>query len=199
MMCARMPRRPQRRFWRTLAGVWVLLAGLGFGTAGLAAGPACTAAEPGAITCVHSIHAAAGEGETTVSSIVMDGRLVLDVHSPTGIGHASVRRLVSRWPSEVVLRLHVGGLERLHVKTAKAMFELSVHARRTGKALVRLSNEAGRQRLDPALADPPYVTWRVETAADGSRAGYFEVPVHGRLLEDNPVELRLHWVDFFRV
>ena len=39
----------------------------------------------------------------------------VEVHSPKGIGRATLRRSGSRWPGHLVLRLHLKGLEGLEL------------------------------------------------------------------------------------
>jgi len=48
-------------------------------------------------------------------------RLIIDVHSPAGIGRATLRPRDQGWPLRLAFRLHVGALEGFEVKAAQNM------------------------------------------------------------------------------
>ncbi len=54
------------------------------------------------------------QGDTAESQVV-DGRAIIDVTSERGIGGLQARLLSGEWPDEVIVRLHLKGLERLEI------------------------------------------------------------------------------------
>lgn len=67
-------------------------------------------------------------------------RLIVDIHSPSGIGRATLRPRAQGWPLRLAFRLHVSALEGFEAKSAQNM---------------RIS--LGSEPLpEPALIDLPY-------------------------------------------
>jgi hypothetical protein len=124
------------------------------------------------------------EGETTV----------IDVVSKFGIDKATIRRLGAEWPRTVLVRLHLRGLESFKAGQGGKTVEWSAGAD-DGGMRIALRQDGKETQL---TKDSPYYTKARIAGDDGKGRPCFEVPLPAKLFEGNPVEITLHWVDFFR-
>src|SRR5207244_1931519 len=125
------------------------------------------------------------------------GSLVLDVTSDFGIDQATVERLDDAWPKSVVVRLHLGALESFRAGHGDLAVEWAMAADAKD---ARVTLWQGRQET-PLAKDSPYYTEGRIVGGDGKtplKGGYFEIPLPGKLFEDNPREITLQWIDFYR-
>jgi hypothetical protein len=129
-------------------------------------------------------------------------KVILAVHSPFGISHAILERLDEHWPSAVVLRLHLKGLEHFRIANGKVTLEGSV-AIRDGSPQVRLWKD-GREDAGLDAKSPFWMDLRIR-GADGKPAttiplkdGYFEMALPRAFLEGDPKALEVSWIDFYR-
>lgn len=127
-----------------------------------------------------------------------DGTTVFDVTSKSGIGKATIKRKEEGWPKKVLLRLHLGGLESFKVGQKEFAIEWSVAS--TGKNEATVSLVSGKRVATLAKDSPHYSEVRI---VGGERKiplkdGYFEVALPPKFFEDNPQEIRLEWIDFYR-
>lgn len=127
-----------------------------------------------------------------------DQTTIIDVTSNTGIGTATIRRLTSAWPKKVLVRLHLSGLESLQASNQGEVFEWSVAS--GGDHATTATYRSGREQSK--LAPPsPYFS---EVAIVGGnqtiplKEGTFDVLLPSPLLADNPEEIKLRWIDFYR-
>ncbi len=81
------------------------------------------------------------------------GKATFSVHSPFGISHAVIERAGEAWPDDVVLRLHLKGLENFRVTNGKVKLEGSASLQ-GGKPVVRLWKD-GKEDA-PLDAKSPY-------------------------------------------
>ena len=102
--------------------------------------------------------------------------MVFEVKSGFGIGSGKIKLEEGNWPKEVLVRLHLGGLEG---------FSLS-----NGKKTV-LGSDLNVRMLD-AKGNP------VEGKYLLKKKGYYEVTVPPSLLGPDVNEIKISWVDFYR-
>lgn len=126
---------------------------------------------------------------------------IYTVSSPSGIGSGTIIRSGS-WPSSVVLRLKLRGLESLTIRAGDLVWSASVLSHGNHEQLLSVRREGREAKVKPA--DP---LWTEIVAVDaGGKAtsgsagegGYFEVPLPAALLESQPRMLELQWIDFYR-
>lgn len=129
-------------------------------------------------------------------------RTVLDIKSPSGIGRAVVERTGDAWPTAVVVRLHLKGLENLKVSAGTVAVGAEVGAR--GDRVEDRQWQLDRDETPLAAADPRRLTIRVR-GKDGKTAagipldgGHVEVTLPAAYFRDNPKSLTVEWVDFYR-
>ncbi|MGE0608685.1 MAG: hypothetical protein AB7O62_16440 [Pirellulales bacterium] len=128
------------------------------------------------------------EGDTTV----------INVTNPLGIDKAVIKRLADRWPESILVRLHLGGLESFRASLKGSAVEWSVSS--SGDHAVQTSLVSGL-RVAAITPDSPYYG-EVRIIGGGKefplKNGYFEVRLPGKLFAENPAELTLEWIDFYR-
>jgi hypothetical protein len=122
------------------------------------------------------------------------------VNSPFGISQAIIERSGNNWPTTMMLRLHLKGLEKFKVTNGKNTLEGAVSSQ-DGK--VRLW-EDGREDSPLSSKHPYWMEIRM-VGKDGKPAktiplkhGYFEMQLPEALLEENPKSITVSWIDFYR-
>ncbi len=131
-----------------------------------------------------------------------DERLLIVLRSPSGIGAAVVERSRGQWPAQVVVRLHLGGLESFRAETQRAALSLSVLSHAENERLMKLSVNDQAQQIKPGT--PTGVEVRAFDAqgkpVEGlpPAGGWFEVRLPGVMFRNNPAAVRLGWIDFYR-
>ncbi|WP_417737766.1 hypothetical protein [Rosistilla oblonga] len=135
-----------------------------------------------------------------VEVTVENDKAVMSVRSPFGISQAIIERSGNKWPTTVMLRLHLKGLENLKVTNGKNTLEAAVSSQ---DAKVRLWKD-GKEN-SPLDSKHPY--WmeirmvgkdRKPVKTIPLKDGYFEMQLPKALLEDNPKSITLNWIDFYR-
>jgi len=134
--------------------------------------------------------------------VVIDGdRVIVEVWSGTGIGHAHVERVDGRRAREVLLRFHLQGLERLRIDYGKVV-ELSVSSMAPYTWTCGLVS--GGPIVDEVDAESPYWMPVRLLAADGGpgriplRDGTIEVEMPRDALAGKSRSFDFDWIDFFR-
>jgi hypothetical protein len=138
-------------------------------------------------------------------TVTADGeRAIFDIASPSGIGGATIERKNAAWPKQVVLRIHLRGLESLSLASGDLKLSASV-ASHSGnpRTLILLKKQA---KDAPSLTqDSPYWTDIRVLDAKGKpvsglpdKDGYFEMVVPKALMEENAGKLTISWIDFYR-
>jgi hypothetical protein len=124
------------------------------------------------------------------------------VRSKSGIGEATIALAGEKWPTAVVVRLHVNGLEHFRASNGKVKLEGSASVRE-GRTTVRMCKDGHEDRpLDATSAE--WIEIRI-VAADGKPAqdvpvkdGYFELRLPKALFDGDPQAITVAWIDFYR-
>ncbi len=163
-----------------------------------------------AIVAMTSCHTAYGDDPTVkirkkrdddkVEVTVENGKAIISVQSPFGISQAAIERRGNQWPSTVMLRFHLKGLEMLRVTNGKDTLETAVSSQ-GAKVWLWKDGKAGSP-LDPKH---PYWMETRMVGKDGKpvkmiplKDGYFEMQLPKALIEHNPKSITLNWIDFYR-
>lgn len=123
---------------------------------------------------------------------------IIDVRSRVGIDRATIKRVADTWPQSVVLRLHLRGLESLTVGAGNVSVRWSVPSTAPSSRLVSLYRDGISSRLDDTS---PYYSKLHMVDGTGTiplKDGYFELTLPTELFDENPDEISVHWIDFFR-
>ncbi|WP_425615973.1 hypothetical protein NA78x_005910 [Anatilimnocola sp. NA78] len=128
-------------------------------------------------------------------------RTVIDVRCERGIDRNTIKRTSDAWPKSIVVRLRLKGLESFSVKKDNFSLNCSVPSSGEPKSHCELSSGNRQAVLEPA--DPLYLKARlVSTGKTEPKVplenGYFEIELPAKLFADNPPQIDLQWVDFYR-
>lgn len=192
-------RRVRRRVWRSLLLIGAMAAATDSAAFGQSQQPGANAALK-----IESI----GRQDSRVQILRDDKRTIVDVRSPFGIDKAVIHRAGENWPQPLIVRLHLRGLESFKIDNGTLAVGWSVSS--TGEPKTRVTLWQGREEKSLAIDSPFFTPVRIirgegklpdkadDAPAIPLRDGYFEVTLPARLLADNPAQLALHWIDFYR-
>ena len=126
------------------------------------------------------------------------GRVVFDITSGSGIGGATIGRAGQHWPDEVVLRVHLKGLESLRMAGGGAAVRVSVLSHNGHPRLLHLQRGDEREGPELTKGDAGWTDVRAMDAEgkiiDGlpGEGGWFEMVVPRVVLSDEgDVDARL--------
>ena len=152
-----------------------------------------TAAEKGAKQTT-GIEAQEFREGTTVALTGDKKEANVDIHCERGIDSCYLVRSGETWPKEIVLKLHLRGLESLKVSHGNSAIEWSVAS--TGDHAARASYYSGKRVAELTAADPLFSEARLIKGKEG--ASYFQVAIPAKPLESNPPRIKVQWIDFYR-
>ena len=140
------------------------------------------------------------EDRVTIQS--HQGKTVLSVRSPSGIGGATIERAGETWLHPITMRLRLRGLEHFRATSGDLAIEAEVSSSdRTQR--VRLLQKG--KEVSAPKSGSPYWLAILPVGGDGKPArsipiddGYFEVTLPKALFERNPKSITLEWIDFYR-
>jgi len=147
--------------------------------------------------------------EDTATVSTADGRAVIDVTSPSGIGGLTATLGKGEWPGEVIVRLRLRGLERLEFGYSN--FLLSTGVSSTGDPnpplmLTVVDEEGNVERASPS-ANIYYPTIRfVDGGGQALATPAFPLP-EGTVIEvvmpphfheQEQTSFWMQWIDFYR-
>lgn len=144
----------------------------------------------------------AREGDAVRISV--EGKVAtLDVTSLRGIGGATITRKVEKWPEQIVLKVHLRGLESLTITVGKVALRASVLSHSGNTRLLHVVRD-GKEgpRLKPG--DEMWMEIKVldsqgkEAKGLPPKEGWFEMSIPAALLAGEEKGLDLHWIDFYR-
>lgn len=129
---------------------------------------------------------------------VEKGSTVLSVHSPFGISQAVIERTDEKWPEQLVLRLHLKGLENFRASNGRVTLNAAI----SGQDVRQWKDTREDSPLD---ATSPYWMETRMVGSDGKPAqvvplkeGHFELRLPKAFFENNPKSITLNWIDFYR-
>ncbi len=122
-----------------------------------------------------------------------DAVLTIKITSPAGIGSGIIVRPGKQWPAKVVVQAYLKGLESFRVSCADGPWQLAVPSGDDGNLLVTLGNN--EKRIKPNEPWYPKVT-KVGKVRDQQYHMLIELP--RRMFEDEPQQLEIRWIDFYR-
>lgn len=148
-----------------------------------------------------SLQVVAERPDSSITVSGADGAAILEIHSPSGIGAATVSMGEGLAPRQIVLRFFLNGLEELRLSYADVELIVSVPSQQTGEVL-QLRSVNGQQltieRTDPAWMEvrtPGKHGYNSATAPNGAP---IEVVLPADFQRRNPRQFTMAWIDFFR-
>jgi hypothetical protein len=151
-----------------------------------------------------TVHTTASTGTVVSSELVSDDHVQITIVSPSGIGRSEIALEGSRLPTRVVLRLHVRGLEHVHLaygSTEVQGFVTSTAPHETHQQIVASGSTAPAHELSP---DSPFWMPLRLVASDATTPtiplanGWIEVELPSDFYATNARSFILDWVDFYR-
>jgi hypothetical protein len=122
----------------------------------------------------------------------------LDVSSQSGIGGATITLAKGKWPTTVIVRLHLSGLESFAVSNGKTKLAGSVLSHSGNTKRLYLTEDGKEGEREPGTAIKVLdANGKPATGLPG-KGGYFEITLPKALLEGQPKSLELGWIDFYR-
>jgi len=129
-----------------------------------------------------------------------NGVASIDIRSSTGIGSATLELESGTMPGNMILRLHLKGLEELRLTSSQTSIEVSVSNSDPSDI---------HQRIIAASSDTPLLPdhplWmKVEIVSPQAEKkipleeGYFEVTVPKEFIQKAGNSFEIQWTDFFR-
>jgi hypothetical protein len=138
------------------------------------------------------------QGDGNIQVVAQSGRTMIEIRSDRGIGRLEMTRGMCAWPTSMLVRLHLGGLECFVVEREGLSVAWAVSSTGNHEAMVSLRQADNERPLDE---ESPYYTPVRIVGGNGRiplQDGYFEIVLPAKLFEGNPQALTLRWVDFFR-
>ena len=120
----------------------------------------------------------------------------LDISSPSGIGGATITLAKGKWPTTVVLRLHLRGLESFSASNSKIKLSASVASHGGNPKRLYLTEDGKEKQPETEIKVLDAAGKPVKGLPD--KGGYFEIRLPNALLEGQPKSLELGWIDFYR-
>jgi hypothetical protein len=167
----------------------------GFLLAGCAAVPAATA------TPAPPVYRAVSEGEGNETSVSVEGQTVfVDLRSQRGIGRARIEHVSGDPAGNLVLRMHLAGLEEFRL----FYNEISLSASVSSDDLHAITQSAltASEGERPITMDSPFwldiqVTSDADSTQDPLDPGQFEITLPKIFLREGQA-FKIQWVDFYR-
>jgi len=160
------------------------------------------AAPPGAPEKSPPVFNLTAEGDGNELTVSMEGEIVIiEVQSQSGIGSATIELVSGEFPENILLRLHVQGLEELRLSYSGTAITASVSSRDGRNVLQSLvTPDEGERSITP---DSP--SWLdIALVSEQSTPnipldqGYFEITLPEGLLTEADRSFSIQWVDFYR-
>jgi hypothetical protein len=133
----------------------------------------------------------------------------VDIRCERGIDRCTLARKGEHWPKQVTLRLHLRGLESFQATAGNTTISWAVAS--SGEHASRSSLTSGKRNVELEPGDPYHTVARPVASPDSIRItkkegspsqvvipNCFQVPLPAKLLEGNPEQLQLQWIDFYR-
>lgn len=131
-------------------------------------------------------------------------RAIVSITCPAGIGNAVIQRTADTWPKQLALRLNLRGLEQVSILNLDASLTLrgSILSHGNHRQLLKV---AKGKRSTKVGQDSPFFT-KIEAFDRQSNPtreiplveGYFQLEIPAAMLNGNPKDITIRWIDFFR-
>ncbi|WP_145096185.1 hypothetical protein [Rosistilla carotiformis] len=134
----------------------------------------------------------------------MGNEALFSVHSATGIGEAKIRRNGNQWPTRVVLRFYLRGLENLRLSNGKTTLhaEVASHGEPRHCTIAMVDTDQKETQLEPS--SPFWMAIELPrdnvpaTEPNALKGAYFQMRLPPGFFRDNPSAITMKWIDFYR-
>jgi hypothetical protein len=135
-----------------------------------------------------------------VSIQYQNGIAFIDVHSPVGIGSATFELESGPMPAEIILRLHLKGLEEIRLTSSQNNIAASVASSDTSNINQRIIAPGSES---PLLPNHP-LWMQVEIISElpeksiPLEEGYFKITMPKEFIQNAGNSYEIEWIDFYR-
>ena len=136
--------------------------------------------------------------EDQVKVKVENGGAIVDVVSPSGIGGATIELKKGAWPTTIVVRLHIKGLEPFTAVGGKVKLAGYVLSHSGNTQRLTLTEEGKDGQREAGTTIKVFDEQGKPTAGLPPQGGYFEIALPKALLDGQPKLLEIGWIDFYR-
>jgi hypothetical protein len=141
--------------------------------------------------------------DVSIDVVSRDEAVLLSIRDASGIGSALLSPAHGKWPASIVFHIYTQGLESFSVSNSKLTSYTSVSTHYPPMILCEVRNAGNHERLSASDGRPYCMPTVIQAGGAGNslplRDGYFEVRLPHYMIKDNPSELVIRWVDFFRI
>jgi hypothetical protein len=143
-------------------------------------------------------------GSVTPNTGTGGDSLVLDIRSPKGVGNAEVTLAPGQRPRNLVLRVHLKGLEDFRFGYGDTTVLTTVQTSGEGPISDRVHGGFTIKDGPPVIIDETDPHWMTVRVVGDSQSiplddgDYFEVEAPPDFLQGSERTFRLNWVDFYR-
>lgn len=147
---------------------------------------------------LESLQITSSKTENRIEPRIEAGTLTIDIFSPSGIGHGTVKSSDGTWPAQTRIRIHLAGLEHFEISNGslRLVGEFSSHG--GGQAVLRndVSDAGSQDRIESAITAHNAAGQPV--AELPGKDGYFEIDLPREILSGESKSLEVNWIDFYR-
>ena len=129
------------------------------------------------------------KGDPRITFSTTNDTLLIDIISPTGIGSAAIEKTSGQWPGQIVMRLHVKGLEKFEFKYGKSSIDLAVSSQ-SDQAVHEVLTQPGKM----GTVSPSDPHWIAVTPGQG----YFDLQAPADFFKSGENKFTIEWIDFYR-
>lgn len=129
------------------------------------------------------------------------GIAMVDIHSPSGIGSASIALESGKMPETIILRLHLKGLEDFRLSSGQMAIAASVPSSGMSEAMNQRLISSGKE----SSLTPGHPLWLdveiISNQADQKiplEDGYFEIRLPKIVIQKAGNSFTVQWIDFYR-
>lgn len=131
-----------------------------------------------------------------------DETVLFSIRDVSGIGSAILSPGHGKWPVSIVFHVYTQGLESFSVDNGKLTSYTSVTTHHYPRILCEVKNTGNHGMLSASDSRPYCMPTVIQAGEEGNsiplRDGYFEMSLPYSMIEGDPSELVVRWVDFFR-
>jgi hypothetical protein len=129
------------------------------------------------------------KGDPVITFSMTSDVLLVDIISPSGIGSATIEKTAGQWPPQIVMRLHVKGLESFKFRYANTTIDVSVSSH-GDNAVHEVVEQPGKMGA-VSVGDPHWI-------AVTPGKGYFDLEAPADFLKSGENKFTIEWIDFYR-
>lgn len=132
-----------------------------------------------------------------------DSSVIFEVKGGLGIGSGKIKLETGNWPTKVLVRLYLKGLEGFYISNGNKKVEgffppfPATHLNRNKYVKIQMFNRHGKTLEGKYLSNSGQSKDSKSLQGDAVQ-GYFEIMIPSTLLTPEITELEINWVDFYR-